>query len=273
MNPLVIFSDLDGTLLDHHDYSFDAAIETLNNLKRLHIPCILNTSKTYAELEILQEILQLNLPFIVENGSAVYIPKSYNLQCSSTMENNNHYYRKTFGPRRNTILELVAQVKEEFSFTGFAEMNSTQLAKASQLSLHTAELALQREFTEPLLWQDTKKAFTAFKKIMESHGLQIQKGGRFIHLMGKKCDKAMAMNWLSECYKEHYQNNITTMALGDGNNDVGMISHADIGVIIRSPVNPAPTIPNRTDIYVTEGYGPVGWAQAVNRTLENNLLL
>ena len=67
----IIFSDLDGTLLDHFTYQSIAASETLQQLQHANIPVILNTSKTFAELSIIREDLDLDTPFIIENGAAI----------------------------------------------------------------------------------------------------------------------------------------------------------------------------------------------------------
>ena len=50
MNRLIVFTDLDGTLLDHDDYSFEAARPALAKLETLNIPVILTTSKTATEV-------------------------------------------------------------------------------------------------------------------------------------------------------------------------------------------------------------------------------
>ena len=76
--PYVVFTDLDGTLLDHYSYSWSEAAESLKKLSRLGIPVIINTSKTADEVITLQKEMALNAPFIVENGSALYIPKDFN---------------------------------------------------------------------------------------------------------------------------------------------------------------------------------------------------
>lgn len=51
----VIFTDMDGTLLDHHTYSFAAAVPTLDKLKTQGTPVIPNTSKTFLEMVELRE--------------------------------------------------------------------------------------------------------------------------------------------------------------------------------------------------------------------------
>ena len=76
VQPLV-FTDLDGSLLDHHSYSFDAARSTLERLDELGIPVIPVTSKTRAEIKQIRDALGNKHPFVAENGAAVFIPRSY----------------------------------------------------------------------------------------------------------------------------------------------------------------------------------------------------
>ena len=72
--PWLVVTDLDGTLLNHHDYAFDAAQVAIAELKAKGIPVVLNTSKTYAETVTIREKLGIGDPFIVENGSCLYLP-------------------------------------------------------------------------------------------------------------------------------------------------------------------------------------------------------
>lgn len=74
---LLVFTDLDGTLLDHHTYSFEPALPALNALKEKNIPLIICTSKTRAEIEKWRLELRTDHPFISENGGAIFIPKGY----------------------------------------------------------------------------------------------------------------------------------------------------------------------------------------------------
>ena len=76
MNPIV-FTDLDGSLLDFDRYSFEGARPSLDRLKRLDIPVVFTTSKTRREVEVLRRETGIDAPFIVENGAAVYVPPFY----------------------------------------------------------------------------------------------------------------------------------------------------------------------------------------------------
>ena len=77
MKKAIIFTDLDGSLLDHRTYSYSAASPMLATLKKNKIPLIPVSSKTFDEIIILRRRLNNNDPFIVENGAAIYIPKDY----------------------------------------------------------------------------------------------------------------------------------------------------------------------------------------------------
>ena len=47
----VVFTDLDGTLLDHTSYSHQAAEPALEAIRERRIPLVFCTSKTRAEVE------------------------------------------------------------------------------------------------------------------------------------------------------------------------------------------------------------------------------
>ncbi|NLQ17870.1 HAD-IIB family hydrolase [Marinomonas sp. M1K-6] len=267
MTPLLIFTDLDGTLLDHHTYCFQPALAAMRSLKTFSIPCVINTSKTFVELIELRKALHHQDPFIVENGSAVYIPKHSALTLDETLEDCGDYWRKSFGPKRDELIELTNDKQEQYSFKRFIDMTWQELVSLTGLSETNAKQALQREFTEPMVWMDSNLALSVFRDDLAKFGVQVQKGGRFAHLMGEHCDKANAMLWLKAVYEQQSDEAITTMALGDGENDVGMLSKADIPVVIRSPVHAPPEIPNRCDAWLSDAYGPEGWAQAINRVL------
>ena len=73
----LIFTDLDGTFLNHHNYSFDESKQALEKVEHKKIPLIFTTSKTRVEVEVLQKKVAIKEPFIVENGAAIFIPKNY----------------------------------------------------------------------------------------------------------------------------------------------------------------------------------------------------
>ncbi|NNC55214.1 MAG: HAD hydrolase family protein, partial [Pseudomonadales bacterium] len=67
----MVFTDLDGSLLDHHSYSYDAALPALTLLEQKNIPIIFCSSKTRAEMDRLRIDMGHAAPFIIENGAAI----------------------------------------------------------------------------------------------------------------------------------------------------------------------------------------------------------
>jgi mannosyl-3-phosphoglycerate phosphatase len=130
--PLVVITDLDGTLLDHHSYSYAAALPALNRLKQLAIPLILCSSKTATELQQLRNRLDNDAPFVSENGACIHLPgKDGRIQTIP------------FAPPRTAILALLRRIRQEhgFRFCGFADMDAAQIAQLTGLTVAEAQPA------------------------------------------------------------------------------------------------------------------------------------
>ena len=69
---VVIFTDLDGTLLNRDTFKFDEIKDYIKSLINKGITIIPNTSKTNAELDNFIKELGFNIHFITENGSAIH---------------------------------------------------------------------------------------------------------------------------------------------------------------------------------------------------------
>ncbi len=74
MSAYLIFTDLDGTLLDHDTYGYGDALPALELVKKRNVPLVLCTSKTREETSELRDELGLSHPFITENGGGIFIP-------------------------------------------------------------------------------------------------------------------------------------------------------------------------------------------------------
>ncbi len=267
---LAIFTDLDGTLLDHHTYSFSAALPMLEKLKVMGIPVIPNTSKTFSELIPTCQKLNLESPFICENGAAIYIPKAFmvdslleKLKASLEVYEEGGYYIKTFTEPREYWLTLLKTKAAVFShlYTGFSSMSIQDIQNETGLSFEQAKAASNRHFGEPLKWLGTQEELTHFTEVMQEAGAYVVKGGRFVHVSGKT-DKGNAMAWLSS-----FMGVNTTVALGDGENDSSMLEKADVAVQIRSPIHAFPRLKRNSNVIQTSGIGPIGWYEAIEGIL------
>ena len=73
----VVFTDLDGTLLDHETYSVRGAVSALDLLSRRQVEVVPVTSKTAAEIRKWMQHLMLTGPYVSENGGGITIPGGY----------------------------------------------------------------------------------------------------------------------------------------------------------------------------------------------------
>ena len=270
--PLVVMTDLDGTLLDHHTYSYAPALPVLSRLKTAGIPLILNTSKTAAELEPLRKELKNLDPYIVENGSAIFVPVNYlGEEIESTAQKTGDNVH-VLGALRAEILAVIQKIRadEKFLFTGFADMKVSEVTDHTGLSETEALLAATREYSEPLIWQDSARQLHSFGALIANHGLRLLKGGRFVHVIGA-CDKGQCLRWLKERFTNSFGKRPPFVALGDSHNDVAMLNAADIAVIVRSSQHEPPVLEKQSSIITTEDFGPQGWADALTQILDETL--
>ena len=251
---LLIFTDLDGTLLDHHSYDFSPALAALERLKARKIPIIPVSSKTLAELEGYVSELELTGPVIAENGCVIRLPGQP---------------PRLTPPSYPEIRDYLQRLRREFAwqFSGFGDMTLQQVIEVTGLSDAAARPAKQRLASEPLLWQDGQAQLQAFRSEVAAKGLRLLQGGRFLHLLGDT-DKGRALHRVVDWYRQQGWNGIETVALGDSGNDIDMLLCADIPVIIRRPDGSHLELPERTDTVLSELSGPAGWNQVLNRLLD-----
>ena len=69
---ILLFTDLDGTLLNKKTFEFKAALDLIKNCISKGINIIPNSSKTDLELDEICEKLEIPKVYISENGSCIY---------------------------------------------------------------------------------------------------------------------------------------------------------------------------------------------------------
>jgi mannosyl-3-phosphoglycerate phosphatase family protein len=265
----LVFTDLDGSLLDHDSYSYRDALPALQRLGELDIPVIIATSKTRAEVEPLREELGNRAPFIVENGAAVYIPEGlFSGQPAQTSARDGYWVREAAAPRERW-LALLDELGESFAgeFDTFARAGSPGIARLTGLSEEAAALANQREYSEPVLWLGSPARREAFTARLRAGGARPLQGGRFLAVSGD-CDKGRALAWLRDVYRDSCRTDVChDLAIGDSGNDCAMLEAAQTALVVRSPAHGFPPLARSEGVIYSTGFGPAGWAEGVARWL------
>ncbi|RVU85789.1 HAD-IIB family hydrolase [Leucothrix sargassi] len=251
----IVFTDLDGTLLDHHSYTHAPAQPALDLLASLDVPVILNSSKTLKEIEHIASGLKQSFPRIAENGSLVADPSTDSIH--------------TFGGDYKHICLVLEGLrnKHDYKFVGFHDWTPEQLAEDTGLPLDAATRAGARQGSEPIRWEDTDERLEQFRAELDEEGLTLNRGGRYWHVMWQ-ADKAQAMEYLVRKFAGEGERP-TVIALGDGPNDRNMLAAADIAVIVHNPDGVVIDLPEREGQQVirTTLPGPSGWNEAIQQII------
>lgn len=237
---MIIFTDLDGTLLDHDSYDYSPARPALTALAARRIPVILCSSKTGPEIRALQQELDLtHWPAIVENGAGTLAGA-----CPD---------RAAYHKLRQTLETLPASLRRHF--TGFGDVSDAEVAQWTGLSPEAARRARDRAFTEPGLFQGSAEDEEAFVAALAAKGVTARHGGRFLTLSFGRT-KADGLREVAAQLKAS-----PTVALGDAPNDRDMLRAADIAIIVRNDhardMGPIPGARR------TSEPGPIGWNAAI----------
>lgn len=252
---ILVFTDLDGTLLDHETYRFDAALPALDRLRRANIPLLLASSKTVAEIVRLRLALGFeDCAAIVENGAGLLEPGAASID--------------TLDASRDRLLEALdrmpAALRERFS--GFADWSLEETVERTGLTVEAAAAARERCFSEPGLWLGDDLGLVDFTAALSEFGITATRGGRFVTL-SFGADKAARLIEIRERYRSDSGDLPTTVALGDAPNDFEMLALADYGILLPNPAL-AHEQDSATGFRLAPVPGPKGWNQAVIELLD-----
>lgn len=219
----IIFLDLDRTLLGD-DYSPEPARPVIEVLKRAGFEVVLNSSKTRAEQEYYREVWKLKSPFIVENGSAVFIPKGYFPFMVGGIEKDG-YTVIELGESHVKIVAVLDAIADEYGLRYYGNSTLKEVMDFTGLPEHLARLAMKREYSETIFrWEKA-----GFEGELEKAGLKAVRGSRFVNVIGKT-DKGKAARTLLELYSRVGE--VESYAVGDWKNDFPLFDVVDKAFII-----------------------------------------
>lgn len=245
---LMVFTDLDGTLIDHETYQWSAAQDALTALKAAKCGVVLASSKTAPEIAKLRLDMGLqDWPAIVENGAGLLAPNTEAPADTS---------------RYIALREALDAAPKNLRahFTGFGDLSIEGVSALTGLPIRDARLAKDRAFSEPGRFAGSDAERAEFIAYLNTKNIIAQQGGRFLTLSfgGNKADQVKALT--ADYAPQH------TVALGDAPNDIQMLETADTGVVIANPHGsqlPPLKGEDQGNIIRTTKAGPTGWNRAI----------
>ncbi len=276
MKRYLIFTDLDGTLLDHENYSFGnnkkMILKIINNKNEI----IFNTSKTFSECKkLLKELKLLNMPFSTENGAVLYFPKIKFNKIKNSSSFGRYWKIKIAKLSSKNWHQFLKLKQKKYKFLIAHDLSLKILKKYT--NLNNSNMMLDREASQIILWEDNLTKLKQFKKDLkfEKNGVLI-KGSRFMQI-SSICNKRIAKKLISHAYDIQFRDkySMNTIALGDSKNDIDMLNSCKYSCLIKNFSDTYPKLrPNKKNVFKSSKLAPDGWSEVLyklNKILENKI--
>ncbi|MEM6429522.1 MAG: HAD-IIB family hydrolase [Deinococcota bacterium] len=265
----VIVTDLDGTLLELESYSLTLAEDTARAALAAGVQVIFCSSKTRTEQRHYQRRLDLHAPCIVENGSAIVIPKGYFEFPFNVDAEDDSAYIIELGCQVEVIREQLRQACDALgcSCLGYDNLSLEDICKITGLAKDAAARASQRDYSETILVTDAPvDVLHTLQVRLAGVGLDCVRGSRFYTITGQGANKGLAVRRLLELFNQQY-GSVYSIGLGDGANDLAMLTEVDAGYLVQKP-DKTWISTGDADICCVSAVGPLGWSQVIQEHLK-----
>ena len=256
---ILIFTDLDGSLLHRDTFKFDPIKDYIKSLLDNGIIVIPNSSKTEKEIENFNEELGTKLPFISENGSAIH---------GLNLINQNFPTKIILSREKEELLKIFNEKTPEKLLNKCVQIS--KLSKIEQEKIFgqkddKLKDALKRKYTLPFVFNGNNSEKNKLLKSLSNNSLTLQEGGRVLNL----CDninKIKSMNRIIKILKKT-EDKIKTIAVGDNYNDLEMLKNSDVPCLVFNDQFKLDKI-NIDNLIFSNKPSPEGWADVIKMALE-----
>ena len=255
---ILIFTDLDGSLLHRDTFKFDEIKDYLKQLISKGIFIIPNTSKTEKEILEFNNELGSSLPYISENGSAIN---------GLDLLNSNLPKELILSREKDSLIKIFKEsvtVNLQNKCKWLSEMDKKKQSLIFGLEDDKLKMALDRKYTIPFLFEGNKSERNELSKIVKNKGLALQEGGRVINLTDK-VNKAKALQVFVRFFKKNNKN-VKTIAVGDNYNDLDMLKTSEFPCLVFNDKFTLDEIPIK-NLITTNKPSPEGWADVIKKAL------
>ena len=270
---LIVFSSLDGSLLDSETRAWEAARPALDVLRRLEIPVVLTSSQTRGEVAAHARAMDLATPFVAESGGAIVVPAGYFGHKVPGSQTRDGYDVLPLGVPRRDLARALAEMATKIGarVRGIASLGLSEVQRLTGLSRGAVRLALEREHDETFVVED-EASLAALAEAARERKLRVRRGRRFFHLSGGT-DKGRAARVLMGLF-EAAGRRLVSIGLGDAPNDLSLLTAVQQPIVIPGPDGTAdPALAESLPgAQLAPRPGPAGWNAAVLAVLRGERL-
>lgn len=259
---IVIFSGIDQVFSARDEFDDQTVKKLLLDLQEQNIPLIPITSKTRAEVLDWGKNFCLTSPFIIEQGSAIFIPQHelrFNLAETTSIDD---YHLYQLGCNYTEARAALKVVQEEVSkiLRGFGDMDEENIPSLIGGSIREAKKAKAREFSEYFLTPN-RLEIEQLQQVATEYGFRIVPGNKLSLIIGKEAGVAMAIDWLKKNYQV-IEGDLHTVGLGNKKQDLAWLEAVDIPVIIPTE-NEVFSCSEGRDWQISQQTDVAGWAESI----------
>lgn len=284
MMKYLIFSDIDNTLIQSyvrnngemiHSDGYGDIKKFVKMLKDNDIPLILCSTKTRIEQEKIRHDLEIDDPYIVENGGAIIFPENYfNLDFEDlgldTRESDGNLVIE-LGKSYDKIVNILKDIRSNFQieFKTVSDFSIEELADRVGISTKDAKLMASREYSETVI-DINENNRNNLEQILKNKNLMMLQGTRYLTISALH-NKGSAVSILKNLFYKKYGNkNIQAIAIGDAINDVSMFENVDQAFLVRNIFKGYAKI-DINNLKRVKGIAQEGWKEVIlNYVLERN---
>lgn len=263
----VIFSDIDGTLIDFETYSFAETETAVHRLIAHYIPLVLCSSKTRAEQAHYRQALGIPDPFIVENGSAIFVPKGYFPFGIDYQRTGQDFDVIELGLPAVQVRQILLQVRREsgLELQSFTDLTVAEVSQITGLGEEAARNARNRDYSETIVTPLTAVTLHQLQTAFAAHDLALVSGGKFHTLTSMRSDKGTAVTRLTTLFRRKL-GQVVTIGLGDSANDRPLLAAVERPYLVQKPDGRWHKMTD-LDVTLVDGIGPIGWRQVITELL------
>ena len=258
---LIVFAGIDQVFSTIDESDYQNITKLIQDLQEQNAPLILLSNKTRAEVTDWLEKFNLICPFIVEQGSGIFIPQNELRFTTTKASSIDNYHLYQLGCSYTEARAALKVVQEEINkvLRGFGDLDEENIPALIDGSMEEARKAKAREFSEYFL-TPSRLDMKQLQEVAVEYGFRIVPGDKLSLILSAKADVATAINWLKQSYQttEHFH----TMGLGSTEQDLAWLETVDIPVIIATDEGVNPCFADK-DWQVADNPGVEGWAESI----------